>query len=165
MQRKPYPSEYCTILPFFDQAIQFKPGSTLSLFFKTRMTLGVSAVAGFDTLQTRRSPSEVCVASISDFCLVDEACHAKLTIGEGARDVDNVCKMVKEGCKATSSMDPFMYLVTRLTRPSTKVHKDFANPIAYVWQSLAGAMALMGSKIVRADTCSDVPGSKRMTLP
>ena len=107
-----HPSEYCKILPFLDHAIQFKPGSMLSLLLRTRMTLGVSAVGGLAMLQTLRSPSKLCIANISDFCLVDEACHAKLTIGEGARDVDSVCKMVKDGCKATIRIDPFIYLST-----------------------------------------------------
>jgi len=50
-----------------------------------RIVLGDSAVGGFETLQILRSPSMVCEANISDFCFVDEACQAKLTIGEGAR--------------------------------------------------------------------------------
>jgi len=54
------------------------------------MTLGVSAVGGFATLQTRRSPSEVCVANMSDFCFDEEACQANVTIGDGARDVVKV---------------------------------------------------------------------------
>ncbi len=107
-----HPSEYCNILPFFDHAIQFMPGSTLSVLLRTRIVFGVSAVGGLETLQTRRSPSEVCVANISDFCLVDEACHAKFTIGEGARAVVNVCKIVKEGCRATIKIEPFMYLTS-----------------------------------------------------
>lgn len=71
--------------------------STLSLLFKIRIVFGVSAVGGFEILHTRRSPSEVWVASMSDFCLVEEACHDKFAIGEGARGVVSVCKMVKLG--------------------------------------------------------------------
>jgi len=48
-------------------------------------------------LHTRRSPSKVCVASISDFCLDEEPCHAKPIMGDGARDVVRVCSIVKEG--------------------------------------------------------------------
>lgn len=106
-----YPSENWIILPFFDHASQFRPGSTLSLRFKIRIGFGDSAVGGFETLHTRRSPSEVCVASMSDFCLVDDACHARLTMGEGARGVVKVCKMVKVGCSATIKMEPFKYLI------------------------------------------------------
>ncbi len=40
-----------------------------------------------------------------------------------------------------------------------------AYPTAYDRQSDAGAIAVMGSKIVLADICSDVEGSKRMMLP
>lgn len=75
------------------------------------MVFGDSAVGGLETLQTRRSPSEVCVANISDFCLVDDACQARFTIDEGARGVVKVCKIVKEGCKATIKMEPLRYLV------------------------------------------------------
>lgn len=84
--------------------------STLSLLFKIRIVFGVSAVGGFETLHTRRSPSEVWVASMSDFCLVEEACHDKFAIGEGARGVVSVCKMVKLGWRDTIRMEPFKYL-------------------------------------------------------
>lgn len=40
-----------------------------------------------------------------------------------------------------------------------------AYPIAKVRQSVDGASAVMGSKIVRADKCSDVDGSNNITLP
>ena len=40
-----------------------------------------------------------------------------------------------------------------------------AYPIANVLQSAPGAKAVIGSKIVRADICSTVDGSKRMTFP
>lgn len=39
------------------------------------------------------------------------------------------------------------------------------NPIANVLQSVRGAKAVIGSKMVRLETCSEVEGSKRMTLP
>jgi hypothetical protein len=74
------------------------------------MTLGGSAVAGFDTLQTLRSPSAVWVASMSDFCFEDEACHVNVTIGEGARDVVKVCRIVNDGCNAASKIEPLLYL-------------------------------------------------------
>ena len=38
-------------------------------------------------------------------------------------------------------------------------------PIANVLQSVSGARAVIGSKIVRVETCSEVDGSKRITLP
>ena len=38
-------------------------------------------------------------------------------------------------------------------------------PIACVWQSVAGAIAVMGSKIVLAEICSEVEGSKTTTVP
>lgn len=74
------------------------------------MVFGCSAVGGFETLQTLRSPSIVWEANISDRCFVDDACHDRLTIGDGARGVVNVWRMVKEGCRATIKMEPFMYL-------------------------------------------------------
>ena len=61
-------------------------------------------------LQTRKSPSDVCDVSMSDFCLEDEACQAKPTIGDGERDVFSVCKTVKEGCRLAMMMEPFLYL-------------------------------------------------------
>jgi hypothetical protein len=42
---------------------------------------------------------------------------------------------------------------------------DITYPIAKVLQSAAGANAVIGSKIVLAEMCSEVEGSKRMTLP
>lgn len=126
-----YPSENCRILPFFDHANQLRPDSTLSLLFKIRMVFGDSAVGGLETLHTRKSPSDVCVANISDFCLVDDACHARFTIGEGARGVVKVCKMVKAGCRATIKIEPFRYLRPHQHRyvSATPLSTD---PIAYV---------------------------------
>lgn len=76
--------------PFFDHAIQLGPSAKVSARFSTRMTLGGSLVGGLATLQTLRSPSEVWVASMSDFCFDDEACHARFAIGEGPLDVLSV---------------------------------------------------------------------------
>lgn len=115
-----YPSEYCRILPFLDHANQFRPDSTLSLRFKIRIVLGDSAVGGFETLHTRRSPSDVCVANMSDFCLVEDACHDRFTIGDGARGVVNVCKIVKAGCSATIKMEPFKYLPPHQQRHASR---------------------------------------------
>ena len=95
-------------LPFFAQESQLMPGSTLSPLLNIRIVLGVSAVGGFETLHTRRSPSEVCEASISDLCLDEDACHARFTIGDGARWVAMVCRIVKEGIKLAMRMDPFL---------------------------------------------------------
>jgi len=75
-----------------------------------RIVFGVSAVGGFATLQTRKSPSKVCDTNMSDFCLVDEACQAKLTTGEGARAVVRVCRIVKLGSRDTIKIEPFRYL-------------------------------------------------------
>jgi hypothetical protein len=54
---------------------------------------------------------------------------------------------VKDGCRVAMRIDPLRY------------------PIAKVLQSEAGANAVMGSKMVLAERCSDVEGSKRMMLP
>src|SRR5947199_2617461 len=78
-----YFSEYWTMRPFFDHVIQLGPGTNVSDRFSTRMTFGASLVGGLATLQTLKSLSDVCVASISDFCFDDEACHARPAIGDG----------------------------------------------------------------------------------
>lgn len=84
--------------PFLDQASQFGPGMKFSLLFSTRTILAESLLEGdFAILQTRRSPSCVCVASISDFCREEEACHARVTIGDGALDVVKLCSIVNRG--------------------------------------------------------------------
>lgn len=100
------------IRPFLDHAIQLSPGPTLSVRFNMRIIFGASAVGGFATLQTLKSPSDAWTANISDFCLVEDACHARLAIGEGARSAGKVCRMVKAGRKATSNIDPLRYLMT-----------------------------------------------------
>ena len=76
--------------PFLDHVIQLAPGVNVSARFSTRMTLGASLVGGLATLQTLKSPSDVCVASISDFCFDDEACHARFAIGDGPLEVLSV---------------------------------------------------------------------------
>ena len=99
------------ILPFFDHAIQFAPDSELSPRFRTLMVFGTSAPAGLAILHTRKSPSALCTANISDLCLEEEACQARPTMGDGAREVDRVCKMVKFGSSVAISSDPFWYLI------------------------------------------------------
>ena len=141
-------SEYWMMRPFFDQEIHVLPGMNVgSGRLNTRMTLGASAFGGFDTLHTRRSPSAVWVASISDFCLDEDACQLRESIGDGARLVISVCMIVKDGCRDASRIDPLLY------------------PIAYVLQSEAGPIAVIGSKMVRAETCSLVEGSNKITSP
>ena len=108
---------------------------------------GTSPCCPFGTLHTRRSPSAVCVASMSVFCLEEDPCQARSVIRAGDRVVFSVCSIVKEGCNVAMSIEPLRY------------------PIANVRQSAAGAMAVIGSNIVRAETCSEVEGSKRMMLP
>lgn len=76
------------IRPFFDHASQFGPARKFSVRLRTLTTLAVSLLVGdFAMLQTRRSPSLVCVANISDFWREEDACHANVTIGEGPLDV------------------------------------------------------------------------------
>ena len=110
-------------------------------------------------------------------------------MGDGAWAVVKVCRMVKVGCKVAMRMDPFWYLSDKRS-PSARGFEDqrrgrqrhagrddrrlgpdessqglFTDPTAYVRQSAAGARAVIGSKIVRAEMCSDVDGSKSMTWP
>lgn len=158
-----HPSEYCNILPFFDHAHQCNPGSTLSLLFKTRRVFGISLFGGFDTLQTLRSPSTFCVASMSDLCFVEEACQTKFATAEGERAVVRVCKMVKEGWSPTIKMDPFWYLQKH--QRHAEVSGVDTHPTAYVLQSHAGAIAVIGSLIVRPEMCSEFWGWNRMMLP
>jgi hypothetical protein len=44
---------------------------------------------------------------MSDFCRDDEACHANVTIGDGALEVDRLCRIVNRGCRDAISSDPF----------------------------------------------------------
>jgi hypothetical protein len=77
--------------PFLDHPSQFGPVRKFSLRFKTRTTFAVSLLLGdLLTLQTRRSPSCVCAASMSDFWRDEEACQARVTMGDGALDVDRL---------------------------------------------------------------------------
>ena len=59
-------------------------------------------------LHTRRSPSQVWVASMSDFCLEEDACHANVTMGEGALAVERVWRMVKAGCNVAMRIEPLL---------------------------------------------------------
>ena len=61
------------------------------------MMFGGSEWGGFGTLHTRKSPSKVCVANISDFCFEEEACQASPVICDGALEVVSVCSIVNEG--------------------------------------------------------------------
>lgn len=62
------------------------------------------------TLHTLKSPSRVCVASISVFCFEDEVCHANEVIGEGDKEeVVSVYKMVN-GVKVATNIEPLLYL-------------------------------------------------------
>lgn len=98
---------YCSIFPFFDQAIHCGPDAAVSDRFKTRMVRGGSFSGGFETLQTFKSPFNACEASISDFCFDDDACHAKLIKGDGARDAVKVCRIVKVGLRVAIKVEPF----------------------------------------------------------
>lgn len=93
--------------PFLDQPNQHGPDSLFSDRLRIRITQGGSLLGALGTLQTRRSPSHVWVASISDFCFDDEPCQAKLMMGEGCFGVVRVCRMVKVGCSVTMRMEPF----------------------------------------------------------
>ena len=141
------PSAYCTMRPCLLHANQHGPATaSLAECWKLRITLGLSPCA-LGMLHTRRSPSTVCVASMSDFCLLLLPCQARQLIVAGARCVLRVCRMVKVGCSDTTRMVPFMY------------------PTANVRQSGDGASAVMGSYIVRTDTFSLVMGWKSVMLP
>lgn len=80
--------------PFLDHPIQLGPFWKLSVRFSILTTLaGSSLVEDFATLQTRRSPSLVCTANMSDFWRGEEACQAKLTMGDGALEVLKLCRI------------------------------------------------------------------------
>lgn len=72
--------------------------------------LGGSPWELFGILHMRRSPSAVCAASISDFCFDEEPCQESALMGEGARVVLSVCKIVNEGCSAAIRIEPLRYL-------------------------------------------------------
>jgi hypothetical protein len=94
--------------PFLDHALQLRPARKSSDLFRARITRGISLDGGLATLHTLRSPSYVCVASMSDFCLEEEACHAKVAIGDGLREVVRVCKIVNVGVNPASNIDPLL---------------------------------------------------------
>jgi ADP-ribose pyrophosphatase YjhB (NUDIX family) len=52
--------------------------------------------------------------------------------------------MLKEGCNVTIRIEPFLYLFGN-QHPAQQPLRQIAYPIAYVWQSDAGAKAVMGS--------------------
>jgi hypothetical protein len=85
-----HPSKYCTSLPFFDHPIHLGSDEFESDRFNTLITRGDSFPGGFATLQTRKSPFDDCVASMSDFCFDEDACQAKEIIGDGPREVVRV---------------------------------------------------------------------------
>lgn len=116
--------------PFLDQAIQLSPDSTVSSRFSTRMIFGGSAVGGFATLQTLKSPSAVCIANMSDFCLVEDECHARWAMGDGARGTGRVCNMVKVGRRATSKIEPLRYLVNGQLHHSSFDHLYAPNGVS-----------------------------------
>lgn len=74
------------------------------------MMFGCSLLGALGTLHTRRSPSMVCVASMSVFCFEEEPCQASPVMREGARVVVRVCRIVNEGCRVAIRMEPFIYL-------------------------------------------------------
>lgn len=151
------------IRPFRDQANQLLPVDSPSRPLRTRMILGGSVWVSFATLQMRRSPPEVCVASISDLCFETDPCQARPVIGEGVLVGDKVCRMQKMGWSMATRIEPFRYLEKVLVQYRGKA--DVAHPIANVFESDAGAKAVTGSTIVLAEVCSAVEGSNKMTLP
>jgi hypothetical protein len=99
------------IRPFLDHANQHGPGSLCSDLLRMRITHGESPPWGtLGTLHTLRSPSDVWAANISDFCFEEEPCQASPAIGEGARGVVNVCRIVNDGCSVAIRIDPLRYL-------------------------------------------------------
>lgn len=72
------------------------------------MMFGGSVSGCFGTLQTLRSPSDICVASMSVFCFEDEPCQASPVIRAGVLFVLSVCTIVKDGCNVAMRMDPFI---------------------------------------------------------
>ena len=53
---------------------------------------------------------------MSDFCFVDDACHATETIGDGPLDVVSVCNILKVGWRAAINIDPFEYLMISVSQ-------------------------------------------------
>lgn len=124
---------------------------------------GGSWLGGFGTLHTRRSPSKVWVASMSVLCLDEDPCHASPVILDGALVVVNVCNIVNDGCNVAIRIEPLRYLDELALH--LRILPDITYPMAKVLQSAEGASAVMGSKIVRAEMCSDVEGSNNIMLP
>ena len=149
--------------PFFDHANHQSPAGCSSGLPSTRMIVGVSCCPVLGTLHTRRSPSAVWVPSISVFCFDEEPCQARPVILDGALEVVNVWSIVKAGCKVATKIEPLRYL-QKLVKSSTN-SQDCTDPMANVLQSLAGAIAVIGSKIVRVDICSEVEGSNSVIDP
>lgn len=71
-------------------------------------------------LQTRRSPSCVWVASISDFWRDEDACQAKVTIGDGPLEVVRLWRIVNLGCKAAIRSEPFAKLYRLVKAPNLR---------------------------------------------
>lgn len=119
-----YPSMYCTMRPFFDQPNQLRVLSDISEPPSILMILGGSVAGSFETLHTRKSPSDVCVASISVFCFDDEPCQASPVIGEGPRAVLRVCRIVK-GRRVAIKIEPLRYLkcVSQWTISNLTLHQ------------------------------------------
>lgn len=101
---------------------------------------------------------------MSDFCLVAEPCQASPVTREGAFEVFREWTMVK-GCNVAMRIDPFRYLRVNGQSPIISLGMKSTYPIAKVRLSETGAIAVIGSYIVRADMCSEVDGSKSITLP
>lgn len=47
---------------------------------------------------------------MSDLCFAEDACQASDVMGDGAREVERVCRMVKLGCRVAINIDPLEYL-------------------------------------------------------
>lgn len=75
------------------------------------MTRGDSVDGCLATLQTNKSPSIVCDANISVFCLVEEACQESDITGDGPLMVVRVCRMVNVGRRVAIRIEPLRYLV------------------------------------------------------
>jgi guanyl-specific ribonuclease Sa len=97
------------IRPFLDHASHLGSAELDSDLLSDLITRGASRSC-LDTLHRNKSPSTDCVASISDFCLADDACQAKDKIGDGPLEVERVCKMVNVGWSFAIKMDPLRYL-------------------------------------------------------
>jgi hypothetical protein len=79
--------------------------------------------------------------------------------------VVSVWRMVNDGWRVAIKMEPLRYLDGVRMNGLARVHVSSAYPMANVRQSAAGARAVIGSKMVLADMCSEVEGSNKMMLP